>query len=134
MALSRARRWLSRLATDEPAPVGASGVSALAEVVRSGPLRLGDLAARERIAAGRRCPGWSPGWSSTATSSARADPRRRPRRAAHRDRRPASELLAESRRRRTAELAARLDRLTDARPGRRSWPPRPAPAPTAGRA
>jgi DNA-binding MarR family transcriptional regulator len=50
VALSRARRWLSRLAVDEPARVGASGVSALAEVVRSGPLRLGDLAARERIA------------------------------------------------------------------------------------
>jgi len=51
VALSRARRWLSRLAGgDEPARVGASGVSALAEVIRSGPLRLGDLAARERIA------------------------------------------------------------------------------------
>ena len=51
LALSRARRWLSRLAAgEEPAPIGASGVSALGEVVRSGPLRLGDLAARERIA------------------------------------------------------------------------------------
>lgn len=49
VALARARRWLSRLATDQPAPLGASGVSALAEIVKSGPLRLGDLAARERI-------------------------------------------------------------------------------------
>jgi DNA-binding MarR family transcriptional regulator len=50
LALSRARRWLSRLATDQPAPLGSSGVSALAEIRRSGPMRLGDLAARERIA------------------------------------------------------------------------------------
>jgi len=50
LALSRARRWLSRLATDRPAPLGSSGVSALAEIRRSGPMRLGDLAARERIA------------------------------------------------------------------------------------
>ena len=50
VALSRARRWLSRLATHESSPVGASGVSALAEVIRSGPLRLGDLAAREGVA------------------------------------------------------------------------------------
>lgn len=48
VALARARRWLSRL-TDQPGPLGASGVSALAEIVKSGPLRLGDLAARERI-------------------------------------------------------------------------------------
>jgi DNA-binding MarR family transcriptional regulator len=50
LALSRARRGLSRLATDQPAPLGSSGVSALAEIRRSGPMRLGDLAARERIA------------------------------------------------------------------------------------
>jgi DNA-binding MarR family transcriptional regulator len=50
LALSRARRWLSRLATDQPAPLGSSGVSALAEIRRSGPMRLGDLAAKERIA------------------------------------------------------------------------------------
>ena len=48
LALSRARRWLSRLA-GEPAPLGSSGVSALAEIRRSGPMRMGDLAARERI-------------------------------------------------------------------------------------
>jgi DNA-binding MarR family transcriptional regulator len=50
VSLSRVRRWLARLGPGESAPIGASGVSALAEVVREGPLRLGDLAARERIA------------------------------------------------------------------------------------
>jgi DNA-binding MarR family transcriptional regulator len=49
VALSRARRWLTRLAGDEPALLGSSGVSALAAVARGGPLRLGDLAAREHI-------------------------------------------------------------------------------------
>jgi DNA-binding MarR family transcriptional regulator len=49
LALSRARRWLSRLAADPVGNVGSTGVSALAEVVRSGPIRLGDLAARERV-------------------------------------------------------------------------------------
>lgn len=49
IALSRARRWLSRLAADQVNHVGSTGVSALAEVVRSGPVRLGDLAARERV-------------------------------------------------------------------------------------
>jgi DNA-binding MarR family transcriptional regulator len=49
VALSRARRWLSRLAADHGGHVGSTGVSALAEVVRSGPIRLGDLAARERV-------------------------------------------------------------------------------------
>ena len=49
VALARARRWLTRLSGEQPAPLGASGVSALAEIVRSGPLRLGDLAARERV-------------------------------------------------------------------------------------
>ena len=50
LSLSRVRRWLARLGPGNSAPIGASGVSALAEVVREGPLRLGDLAARERIA------------------------------------------------------------------------------------
>ncbi|MCU1618378.1 MAG: hypothetical protein JWR41_384 [Modestobacter sp.] len=50
VSLTRVRRWLARLGLGESAPIGASGVSALAEVVRGGPLRLGDLAARERIA------------------------------------------------------------------------------------
>jgi DNA-binding MarR family transcriptional regulator len=50
VSLTRVRRWLARLGLGESAPIGASGVSALAEVVREGPLRLGDLAARERIA------------------------------------------------------------------------------------
>lgn len=49
-ALARARRWLSRLATDPVGNVGSTGVSSLAEVVRSGPLRLGELAAREKVA------------------------------------------------------------------------------------
>jgi DNA-binding MarR family transcriptional regulator len=112
VALSRARRWLSRLATDEHSPVGASGVSALAEVIRSGPIRLGDLAARERVAAAtlsrvvaglvehgfvERTP--DPGDARAGILTAT----------------PAGiEVLAESRRRRTAELVARLDRLTDA--------------------
>jgi DNA-binding MarR family transcriptional regulator len=50
VSLSRVRRWLARLGLGSSAPIGASGISALAEVVREGPLRLGDLAARERIA------------------------------------------------------------------------------------
>jgi len=50
VSLTRVRRWLTRLGLGESAPIGASGVSALAVVVRDGPLRLGDLAARERIA------------------------------------------------------------------------------------
>ena len=50
VSLSRVRRWLSRLGPGAAAPIGASGVSALAEVVREGPLRLRDLAARERVA------------------------------------------------------------------------------------
>jgi DNA-binding MarR family transcriptional regulator len=49
LALSRARRWLSRLATGSAGEVGSTGVSALAEIVRSGPIRLGDLATRERV-------------------------------------------------------------------------------------
>ena len=51
IALSRTRRWLSRLTADQVHHVGSTGVSALAEVVRSGPMRLGDLAARERVTA-----------------------------------------------------------------------------------
>jgi DNA-binding MarR family transcriptional regulator len=50
VALSRVRRWLTRLGPGNSAPIGPSGVSALAEVVRQGPMRLSDLAARERIA------------------------------------------------------------------------------------
>ena len=50
VSLSRVRRWLGRLGPGDSAPIGASGVSALAEIARTGPLRLGDLAARERIA------------------------------------------------------------------------------------
>jgi DNA-binding MarR family transcriptional regulator len=50
VALSRARRWLSWLATDPVGNVGPTGVSALAEVARSGPVRLGDLAAHEKVA------------------------------------------------------------------------------------
>jgi DNA-binding MarR family transcriptional regulator len=50
LALARSRRFVTRLAGEEPAPLGMSGVSALAEIRRSGPMRLGDLAARERIA------------------------------------------------------------------------------------
>ena len=51
VGLSRVRRWLTRLdaGAGDAAPVGASGVSALAEIVREGPLRLSDLAARERL-------------------------------------------------------------------------------------
>jgi DNA-binding MarR family transcriptional regulator len=50
VALARVRRWLSRLTTDPRGHIGSTGVSTLAEVVRSGPIRLGDLAARERVA------------------------------------------------------------------------------------
>jgi DNA-binding MarR family transcriptional regulator len=112
VALSRARRWLSRLATDDHSPVGASGVSALAEVVRSGPIRLGDLAARERVApatlsrvvAGLVEHGFverTPDPEDARAGILTATP-------------VGVELLAESRRRRTAELATRLERLTDA--------------------
>jgi DNA-binding MarR family transcriptional regulator len=50
VTLARVRRWLTRLGPGDAAPIGPSGVSALAEVVRSGPVRSSDLAARERIA------------------------------------------------------------------------------------
>jgi DNA-binding MarR family transcriptional regulator len=112
VALSRARRWLSRLATEEHSPVGASGVSALAEVVRSGPVRLGDLATRERVA---------PATLSRVVAGlvehgyVERTPDPDDARAAMVTATPAGiEVLAESRRRRTAELVARLDRLTEA--------------------
>lgn len=52
VGLVRVRRWLTRLdaGAGEVAPIGPSGVSALAEIVREGPLRLSDVAARERLA------------------------------------------------------------------------------------
>jgi DNA-binding MarR family transcriptional regulator len=112
VALSRARRWFSRLATDERSPVGASGVSALAEVVRSGPLRLGDLAAREHVA---------PATLSRVVAGlvehgfVERTPDPEDARAGILTATPAGvELLAESRRRRAAELVTRLERLTDA--------------------
>jgi DNA-binding MarR family transcriptional regulator len=111
VALSRARRWLSRLATGEHSPVGASGVSALAEVVRSGPIRLGDLAAREgvapatlsRVVAGLVEHGFverSPDPEDARAGILTATP-------------AGVAVLEESRRRRTAELVGRLERLTD---------------------
>lgn len=110
VALTRARRWLTRLATEQPARLGASGVSALAEIVRSGPLRLGDLAARERIApptlsrivAGLVEHGYverhpdpddARAWLVAATPTG-------------------TELLRAMRSHRTAELTARLSRLS----------------------
>jgi DNA-binding MarR family transcriptional regulator len=112
VALSRARRWLSRLAGQASSDVGASGVSALAEVVRSGPLRLGDLAAREQVApatlsrvvAGLVEHGYvertaDPGDARAGLLTATAEGER---------------LLADSRRQRTAELTARLQQLTPA--------------------
>lgn len=47
LALGRVTRSLRR---DWPAGLGPGSVSALATVVRSGPIRLGDLAAREGVA------------------------------------------------------------------------------------
>jgi DNA-binding MarR family transcriptional regulator len=109
IALSRARRWLSRLATDPVGNVGSTGVSALAEVVRSGPLRLGDLAAREKVApatlsrvvAGlvehgyvERTPDPEDARAGLLTATAAG-----------------RQLLEESRARRSAELIARLRRL-----------------------
>lgn len=46
MALGRLTRVLRR---DNPSGLGPGSISALATVVRSGPLRLGDLAAREGV-------------------------------------------------------------------------------------
>jgi DNA-binding MarR family transcriptional regulator len=109
VALSRARRWLSRLAADPVGNVGSTGVSALAQVVRSGPLRLGDLAAREKVApatlsrvvAGlvehgyvERTPDPEDARAGLLTATAAG-----------------RQLLEESRARRSAELAARLRRL-----------------------
>ena len=112
VALSRARRWLSRLATGEHSPVGASGVSALAEVVRSGPIRLGDLAAREGVAPATLSRVVA-GLVEHGFVERAADPEDA--RAGILTATPAGvELLEESRRRRTAELVARLERLTEA--------------------
>jgi len=111
IALSRARRWLSRLAADQLNHVGSTGVSALAEVVRSGPLRLGDLAVRERV---------TPATLSRVVAGLvehgylerTADPDDA--RAGLLTATPAGEqLLRDSRDRRSAELAARLRRLSD---------------------
>jgi DNA-binding MarR family transcriptional regulator len=110
VGLSRARRWLSRLAAEEPAPLGSSGVSALAEIVRHGPLRLGDLAARERIA--------PPTLSRVVAGLVEhglveRTPDRDDARAQLVSATPAGrELLAGLRSRRTAELSARLGRLS----------------------
>jgi DNA-binding MarR family transcriptional regulator len=111
VGLSRARRWLSRLATEEPAPLGSSGVSALAEIVRTGPLRLGDLAARERITA--------PTLSRVVTGLVEngyveRTPDPDDARAQLLSATPAGrELLSGLRSRRTAELTARLGRLPE---------------------
>jgi DNA-binding MarR family transcriptional regulator len=111
IALSRTRRWLSRLTADQANHVGSTGVSALAEVVRSGPLRLGDLAVRERV---------TPATLSRVVAGLvehgylerTADPDDA--RAGLLTATPAGEqLLRDSRARRSAELAARLRRLSD---------------------
>jgi DNA-binding MarR family transcriptional regulator len=112
VGLSRARRWLFRLGLEEPAPLGSSGVSALAEIVRTGPLRQGDLAAREgvtpptlsRIVAGLVEHGYvertaDPDDARVQLVSATPSGR---------------ELLSNLRSRRSAELTARLGRLPEA--------------------
>ena len=110
LALSRARRWLSRLATDAAGAVGSTGVSALAEVVHSGPIRLGDLAARERVTpatlsrvvAGLVEHGYLERTADPADARAQlltATP-------------AGVQLLHDSRERRSAELVRRLRRLT----------------------
>lgn len=110
LALSRARRWLSRLATDPVGHVGSTGVAALAEVVRSGPIRLGDLAAHERV---------TPATLSRVVAGLvehgyverTADPGDA--RAGLLTATPAGvQLLQDSREHRSAELARRLRRLT----------------------
>jgi len=110
LSLSRAKRWLSRLATDEPAPLGASGISALAQVVRNGPMRMSDLAARERITA----PTLSrviAGLVEHGYVERGADPQDA--RAAVLTATTAGEELVQGlRSRRTEELAARLGRLS----------------------
>jgi DNA-binding MarR family transcriptional regulator len=111
VALSRARRWLSRLAADQANHVGSTGVAALAEVVRSGPMRLGDLAARERV---------TPATLSRVVAGlvehgyVERTPDPVDARAGLLTATPAGvQLLRDSRARRTAELAARLRRLSD---------------------
>jgi DNA-binding MarR family transcriptional regulator len=111
IALSRTRRWLSRLTADQVNHVGSTGVSALAEVVRSGPLRLGDLAVRERVTPAtlsRVVAGLvEHGYLERTTDPDDA-------RAGLLTATPAGEqLLRDSRARRSAELAARLRRLSD---------------------
>jgi DNA-binding MarR family transcriptional regulator len=111
IALSRARRWLSRLAADQAHHVGSTGVSALAEVVRSGPVRLGDLAARERVTAATLSRVVA-GLVENGLVERTADPDDA--RAGLLTATPAGEqVLRDSRARRSAELAARLRRLTD---------------------
>jgi DNA-binding MarR family transcriptional regulator len=111
LALSRARRWLSRLATGSAGEVGSTGVSALAEIVRSGPIRLGDLATRERV---------TPATLSRVVAGLvehgylerTADPDDA--RAGLLSATPAGEqLLRDSRARRSADLASRLRRLSE---------------------
>jgi DNA-binding MarR family transcriptional regulator len=112
VALSRARRWLSRLAADPVGNVGSTGVAALAEVIRSGPIRLGDLAAREKVApatlsrvvAGlvehgyvERSTDPEDGRAGLLTATAAGE-----------------QLLRDSRARRSAELAGRLQGLSEA--------------------
>jgi len=111
VALSRARRWLSRLAADPVGHVGSTGVSALAEVVRSGPLRLGDLAAREKVAPATLSRVVA-GLVEHGYVERTADPEDA--RAGLLTATPAGEqLLRDSRTRRSAELAARLERLSE---------------------
>jgi DNA-binding MarR family transcriptional regulator len=111
VALSRARRWLSRLAADPVGHVGSTGVSALAEVVRSGPLRLGDLAAREKVAPATLSRVVA-GLVEHGYVERTADPEDA--RAGLLTATPAGEqLLRDSRARRSAELAARLERLSE---------------------
>ena len=110
LSLSRAKRWLSRLAIDEPASLGASGISALAQVVRHGPMRMSDLAGRERITA----PTLSrviAGLVEHGYVERGADPQDA--RAAVVTATTAGEELVQGlRSRRTEELAARLGRLS----------------------
>lgn len=111
IALSRARRWLSRLTADQANHVGSTGVSALAEVVRSGPMRLGDLAARERVTAATLSRVVA-GLVEHGYLERTADPDDA--RAGLLTATPAGEqLLRDSRARRSAELASRLRRLSE---------------------
>ena len=110
LALSRARRWLSRLGTDPVGHIGSTGVSALAEVVRSGPIRLGDLAARERVTAATLSRVVA-GLVEHGYLERAADPDDA--RAGLLTATPAGvQLLQDSRERRSAELARRLRKLT----------------------